>query len=108
MKSVMSVTMSVREPVWETLEPSRTITTEAINLQMVKDEEDEVMPKPKQRHDWYMCFPGNYCKRCYCDDPAEYCVGCCSKAPSDEHGYPNPALCPEHGVHNDDLWVCKG
>lgn len=55
-------------------------------------------------HDWYMDWPGNYCKRCGCDDPAELCLGGCSLAPSDENGMPDPSRCPVHG--DPKLWEC--
>jgi hypothetical protein len=56
-------------------------------------------------HDWNLSWPGNTCKRCFADDPAEQCIADCKQAPLDEDGYPNPSECPVHGI-DSGLWEC--
>lgn len=107
-KPAASVSTSVSVPVWGTAEPLKTITRSDINIQTVRDEEEECIWEFRQPlpvyHDWYMGFPGNFCKRCGCDDPMELCMGGCDLSPSDENGYPNPFECPVHG--NRELFLC--
>ena len=57
-----------------------------------------------RKHEWALTWPGNFCKRCGCDDPMEQCMADCKQCPVDEQGWPDPGKCPEH--MKDEYWDC--